>query len=72
MLLNDTYRWEKCLIRPCRWNVFQIYHKWTWYKFVYDYDEKYNEYTLITFIIKSKLDIEVWKIMKNLWMVKRK
>ncbi len=72
MMFNEIYRWEKCLRSSSGWNTRQIYHKKTWYKFIYEHNIEKNEYILITFILKSELDIEIWKIMKNLWIVKKR
>ena len=66
MINKKSYKWSSCIIDKNKVNYscgkYKIYHKESWYKFIYHYNEKTNEYTLITFMIVTKLDIWIWEI----------
>lgn len=70
MITTCQYKWNNCYIWKGDDDKHFIYEKETWYKFVYHYDKKTNSYTLVTFIIKTRLDREIWKLMRRLWIVK--
>jgi len=66
LINKNSYKWTWCIIKKDNDDKYKVYHKQTWYKFVYHYNDKKNEYTLITFMIVSPLDLEIWKILRTL------
>lgn len=65
-MVKNTFFDYKCKIRKWKEWTFIVSNKETWYKFVYSHDLKNDCFTLITFAIHSKLDFEIWKLLKRL------
>ncbi len=68
MIRKNQYRGTECKIKKGKlWREI-IYHKETWYKFVFK-RERDLQFTLITFAIHTELDFEIGKLMKRLHMI---
>lgn len=69
-MVKNTFWNLECKIRKWKDWTFIVSNKETWYKFVYSHDKENDCFTLITFAIHSKLDFEVWKLIKRLTKLK--
>ena len=66
MINKKSYKWSPCIISNDNADKYKIYNKESWYKFIYHYNKITNEYTLITFMIVTKIDIWVWEVLRIL------